>query len=189
MRRDATFFIFILFILPFCQGFHPQKIIATRHAVRLSRRRQALLYDTPKNQRFSSSRFQESAPTKKALDEELILTIHDTDYNLTDWANSHPGGVNILRKYSKKNATEQFYATGHSEEAIRLLQSFQINQSQIENVQEIRSEKSLFNRWKSKLVSHEDPYWIHKSLGIYSLCIFIFRCTTAMFVKLCFFAK
>lgn len=182
MRRDAAFFILILFIFPFCQCFHPQKFIATRHDIKFLRRRQ-VLYDSTKNQRFSSSRFQESAPTRTALDQDLILTIHDTDYNLTDWGNAHPGGVNILRNFHKKNATEQFYATGHSEEAIRLLQSFQISQNKTENFQQTASEKNLVKRWKSKLVSHEDPYWIHKSLGIYSLCNFIFRFTTAMFGK------
>jgi len=36
-------------------------------------------------------------------------------------------------------------------------------------------------RWKSKLVTQEDPQWIHKSLGIYSLAHFLYRISIMMF--------
>lgn len=44
-------------------------------------------------------RFQREAAKKKEIDEECILTIHGDQYNMTAWANAHPG--------KKDNASSQ----------------------------------------------------------------------------------
>jgi len=36
-------------------------------------------------------RFEREAAKKKEIDEECILTIHGNQYNMTAWANAHPG--------------------------------------------------------------------------------------------------
>lgn len=36
-------------------------------------------------------RFQREAAKKQDIDEECILTIHGNQYNMTAWANAHPG--------------------------------------------------------------------------------------------------
>jgi hypothetical protein len=39
---------------------------------------------------------------------EVIITIHGKQYNLTAWANYHPGGSATLRKFINKDATVAF---------------------------------------------------------------------------------
>jgi cytochrome b involved in lipid metabolism len=41
-------------------------------------------------------RFQREAAKKKEVDEECVLTIHGNQYNMTAWANAHPGMCDIL---------------------------------------------------------------------------------------------
>ena len=41
-------------------------------------------------------RFQREAAKKKELDEECILTIHGNQYNMTAWANAHPGKKAVI---------------------------------------------------------------------------------------------
>lgn len=36
-------------------------------------------------------RFKREAAKKKEIDEECVLTIHGNQYNMTAWANAHPG--------------------------------------------------------------------------------------------------
>lgn len=131
----------------------------------------------------NNNRFQATAPNTTSVEQELILTIDKTMYNLTAWANAHPGGVEILRKFQNKNATKAFFAADHSQQAIKLLESFQINaEKEKEPTTAITSNnKNILKRWKSKLVSREDPFWIHKGLGIYALLHFIFRLVSALF--------
>eukprot|EP00527_Entomoneis_sp_CCMP2396_P004876 CAMPEP_0198140122 /NCGR_PEP_ID=MMETSP1443-20131203/3334_1 /TAXON_ID=186043 /ORGANISM="Entomoneis sp., Strain CCMP2396" /LENGTH=360 /DNA_ID=CAMNT_0043802455 /DNA_START=63 /DNA_END=1142 /DNA_ORIENTATION=- len=139
--------------------------------------------------RFSSKFRRVSASNTTSIDDECIIAIDGHQYNLTDWANAHPGGVNILRKFHGKNATAGFYAAGHSDEAIQLLERFQIKEMDDEEPRtiEIKEETSkktrTLTRWKAKLVSREDPLWVHKTLGIYSLLHFIYRVTKAIFGK------
>ncbi len=47
-------------------------------------------------------RFQREAANKKEIDEECILTIHGNQYNMTAWANAHPGTKSSFREYAKK---------------------------------------------------------------------------------------
>lgn len=134
----------------------------------------------------TNDRFLATASNVTSIDGECIFTIQDHEYNLTDWANAHPGGVEILRRFHGKNATKAFFAAGHSNEAIQMLNSFRISASTeigILSDQSIPNKWSTLSRWKSKLVSREDPQWIHKTLGIYALLHFAFRVAQLMFGK------
>lgn len=178
---------FLLLLVSFCQGFHTQQTFRRIHP----RPRNdishppALFATIPKKGGFGNKLSQQMASNRTSVDEELILTIDNVTVNLTAWANSHPGGVSILRQFHNKNVTKQFYEYGHSQDAMKLLQKFQINHNQtellVEESHHHSKQPSLIKRWKSKLVSHEDPYWIHKSLGVYTLLHFVFRFAWAMF--------
>eukprot|EP00980_Cylindrotheca_fusiformis_P014161 scaffold3719_cov104-Cylindrotheca_fusiformis.AAC.5 len=133
-----------------------------------------------------SDRFRAIASNKTSIDRECIFTIQDAKYNLTAWANAHPGGVNILRKFHGKNATKAFHAAGHSGEALRMLESFRITGSTNDTEKATSVENAVLiqpttSRWKKKLISAEDPQWIHKTLGIYALLHFVFRLAQLMF--------
>jgi hypothetical protein len=43
----------------------------------------------------TSHRFLREAAKKTDIDEECILTIHGNQYNMTAWANAHPGTSNV----------------------------------------------------------------------------------------------
>jgi cytochrome b involved in lipid metabolism len=45
--------------------------------------------------------------------ERLILTLFGRKFDMTEFASSHPGGEEILKKYSGKDATDAFYEAGH----------------------------------------------------------------------------
>jgi hypothetical protein len=60
---------------------------------------------------------------------EIILTIHGKQYNLTAWANYHPGGSAILRKFSGKDATTAFEKATHSHIAYEMLENFEVGSS------------------------------------------------------------
>lgn len=41
-------------------------------------------------------RFKREAAKEKAIDQECILSIHGSRYNMTAWANAHPGTMKLL---------------------------------------------------------------------------------------------
>jgi len=57
---------------------------------------------------------------------EVIITIHGKQYNLTAWANYHPGGSAVLRKYIDKDATAAFEKAAHSRIAYEMLENFEV---------------------------------------------------------------
>eukprot|EP01130_Rhizamoeba_saxonica_P000116 TRINITY_DN10133_c0_g1_i1.p1 TRINITY_DN10133_c0_g1~~TRINITY_DN10133_c0_g1_i1.p1 ORF type:complete len:421 (-),score=80.51 TRINITY_DN10133_c0_g1_i1:42-1304(-) len=52
--------------------------------------------------------------------DDLKVTIHDVEYNLTTWQDYHPGGQLILQQYNNADATDAFVAF-HGEEATQQL--------------------------------------------------------------------
>ena len=49
-------------------------------------------------------------------DEKIIVIIEGYKFDLTEYANSHPGGVKLLKKFHNKDATEEFNRIkGHSD--------------------------------------------------------------------------
>lgn len=150
-------------------------------------------------------RFARTAPNATSLDDPCVLTIRGVDYNVTAWAKSHPGGEAALKRHRHHNtrhdaanaslqpdATAAFEATGHSDEARKLLETFRIEESsdgtskgrtstgvppppaQSLEVGRARGEGSA-KRWRNKLFTHEDPRAVHKTLGTYALLHFTLR--------------
>jgi cytochrome b involved in lipid metabolism len=139
----------------------------------------------------------------------LLLRIHGTLYNLTDWAAAHPGGVEILYKFNtttsssatQNDATRAFHNVGHSTHAWELLSTLPVVAE--ENEQEKDHHKTIHihdtdeslvttttsqtpnaayavgSKWR-KLFTKEDPYAIHKTLGIYCILHFLYRYGVAL---------
>ena len=142
-------------------------------------------------------RFDRTAPNVAQADAPCILTIEGVRYNVTAWAKSHPGGVNVLKKFHGKDATKAFHAAGHSKMAISMLQNFAIeeptatatptNDTMLDTTAKstIRmlettappsfSVQRKRPRWVQKLFTKEDPIGIHKAMGVFVLLHFIYR--------------
>ncbi|KAH6967585.1 cytochrome b5-like heme/steroid binding domain-containing protein [Ilyonectria sp. MPI-CAGE-AT-0026] len=55
--------------------------------------------------------------------EGLFLVIHNNAYDCTKFAETHPGGEDVLLDLAGQDATEAFEGVGHSEEARECLDS------------------------------------------------------------------
>ncbi|CAJ1942338.1 unnamed protein product [Cylindrotheca closterium] len=149
-----------------------------------------------------SLRFNRTATSTQSIDDPCILTIQGNQYNMTAWAKAHPGGSAILQRFHNQDATEAFYATGHSQGAIDMLQDFliidddddeeeeEVKHKNTEKEKEISSTtdktilstktittkpKSRLARIRTKLFTKEDPIGIHKYAGLFCLFHFAFR--------------
>eukprot|EP00557_Chaetoceros_sp_GSL56_P001881 CAMPEP_0176492078 /NCGR_PEP_ID=MMETSP0200_2-20121128/8779_1 /TAXON_ID=947934 /ORGANISM="Chaetoceros sp., Strain GSL56" /LENGTH=383 /DNA_ID=CAMNT_0017889561 /DNA_START=508 /DNA_END=1659 /DNA_ORIENTATION=+ len=127
---------------------------------------------------------------------------------MTAWAKSHPGGSKILEKFHNRDATKAFFAAGHSQYAIDMLNDFLIKdestssnsngpastssistaetiQNALETVGSINKpeEKKYrgLSRVRSKLFTKEDPIGIHKYCGIFVLLHFAYRFLQSFF--------
>jgi len=115
-----------------------------------------------------------------ATPEEIILTVHNGRYNLTKWADHHPGGIAVLRKFNHRNATLAYEKIGHSHQAMALLESFRIDDNPAKEVQTMSTTPEATKlSWRastlSKLITKEDPFHVHKVLGIFCLLHFFYR--------------
>ena len=52
---------------------------------------------------------QKQAPSAIALGRPVVLQMDESMYNLTQWAQAHPGGASILQRYHGKNATRALF--------------------------------------------------------------------------------
>lgn len=56
----------------------------------------------------------------------LWLLIHDVVYDITSFANEHPGGEEVLLEQAGGNATTSFEDVGHSSDAREMMKKYQI---------------------------------------------------------------
>jgi cytochrome b involved in lipid metabolism len=129
-------------------------------------------------------RFHREASKTLESQAPCIISIHGNRYNLTAWANAHPGGARILQKFHDKDASKAFGAAHHSASAYDMLKDFRIDETApvIEaGVATLRTtvveptKISLRSRLRQKLFTREDSIGVHKYLGIFSLINFIGR--------------
>jgi len=116
----------------------------------------------------SSSVVSPSRAPLPAADEPIVVLIRGAPVDVTEYAKRHPGGAAILRRYHGKDATKAFEAVGHSEHALRQLQELQSAASPSP------AQVATVARWR-KLVTSEDPFYVHKILGFFVLVHFMFR--------------
>jgi len=153
-------------------------------------------------------RFKREAAKKKEIDEECVLTIHGNQYNMTAWANAHPGGAKILQKFHNRDASKAFEAAHHSADAYAMLKDFLVNTDTVNQegdkvlgVQQDRTNNTTIvaldhdgrllvpksttrrrlARLRHKLFTREDPIGIHKYLGVFCLINFIGRFRQMLF--------
>ena len=133
-------------------------------------------------------RFGRTASSKIDIEDECIITINGERYNMTGWANSHPGGASILRKFHGRDATRVFDTVGHSPEAHAMLHKFRIiidhdndNKEDNDKITKPTTHTAVLEsnvkdvpRWRTKLFTKEDP-GIHKYMGVFVLLHFTFR--------------
>jgi hypothetical protein len=150
-------------------------------------------------------RFHRQASTIRPVDQDCILTIHHQRYNMTAWAQSHPGGSKILLKFHNRDATKAFQVVHHSDRAYAMLQEFlvvpddenhdhpppsaTVPSSSSSSTTTSTSNTLRYNtttdpswqRVRHKLFTKEDPWGVHKYLGIFCLVNFLGRFTQMYF--------
>ena len=156
----------------------------------------------------SRRRFARTATNVTATTTPTVLTIRGINYDLTEWARAHPGGIQALRKHrhhrqeqgttttaattttTTPDATGAFERAGHSDEAWRLLEKFRIEEptqaavnDRLSTTTKMTTTTTTLAKWKKKLVTREDPQYIHKVLGVYALLHFAYRMYQMLFGK------
>ena len=124
-------------------------------------------------------RFKREAPKETHIEEPCIIFIHGNRYNLTAWANAHPGGANVLLKLHGRDATKAFEGAHHSAAAYAMLKDFCIEEKvpaeTLYKEIEFNGLKPRISKVRHKLFTKEDPIGVHKYLGLFCLINFFGR--------------
>ena len=106
----------------------------------------------------------------------MRVIINNAIYDITTFVNEHPGGPDVFKVNTKpvngelSDLTERFNEVGHSEYAVNILGNYKVEELSEDDPRFKRENKIEYNKTKiSKLITHEDKYHIHKSMGIVSL--------------------
>ena len=104
----------------------------------------------------------------------MKVIINNNIYDITTFISEHPGGAGVFTKYADNDnipdLTEKFNAVGHSEYAVNLLGNYKVEEVSEDDPRFERKHRLEYNKTKiSKLITHEDKFHIHKSMGVISL--------------------
>jgi len=106
----------------------------------------------------------------------MKVIINNNIYDITTFISEHPGGAGVFTKYADNHndnipdLTEKFNAVGHSEYAVNLLGNYKVEELSEDDPRFKRKHRLEYNKTKiSKLITHEDRFHIHKSMGVVSL--------------------
>jgi len=104
----------------------------------------------------------------------MKVIINNNIYDITTFISEHPGGAGVFTKYADNDnipdLTEKFNAVGHSEYAVNLLGNYKVEDLSEDDPRFKRKHRLEYNKTKiSKLITHEDRFHIHKSMGVVSL--------------------
>lgn len=127
----------------------------------------------------------EQVKTMPASRVVIILNAYVCD--VTEYLNLHPGGSEILRKYNRQDATQEFEKIGHSSGARELLKEYVIGYIANTNINEVEVDKNLsvnhqkLLQIKKKLMTHEDPFFFHKIFGLLILVHIFMRSAVLVF--------
>ena len=105
---------------------------------------------------------------------DLWIAVDGLVANLTDFATSHPGGVDLLLQHAGTEAAEPFHDVGHSEFALEQIQKRAVGileNSQTKSAIGIVEKDTVMSR----IFTKEDPYNVHKALGFTVLSMFLYR--------------
>lgn len=76
----------------------------------------------------------------KLVEEKFIVEYRNELYDVTEFLLKHPGGVNTLIGYNRKNIDEKFETVEHSPAAKYLLNDYKLNRGKDEQGNEIWDE-------------------------------------------------
>ena len=104
----------------------------------------------------------------------MRIIINNNIYDITTFTNEHPGGPEVFRLDADEDAlpdlTHKFNGVGHSEYAVNLLGNYKVDELSEDDPRFNRIHKLEYNKTKiSKLITHEDKFHIHKTMGVISL--------------------
>ena len=107
----------------------------------------------------------------------MKVIINNNIYDITTFISEHPGGAGVFTKYASESSnnnipdlTDKFNEVGHSEYAVNLLGNYKLEELSEDDPRFKRDHHLEYNKTKiSKLITHEDKFHIHKSMGIISL--------------------
>jgi hypothetical protein len=108
----------------------------------------------------------------------MKVIINNNLYDITTFISEHPGGAGVFTKYAKAendnenipDLTAKFNEVGHSEYAVNLLGNYKVEELSEDDPRFKRDHRLEYNKTKiSKLITHEDKFHIHKTMGVISL--------------------
>lgn len=59
---------------------------------------------------------------------EIWIVIKDSVYDVTIFVDEHPGGPELIMQHAGRDCTKEFFNTGHSSEAMKLLKGLKIGE-------------------------------------------------------------
>jgi cytochrome b involved in lipid metabolism len=77
-----------------------------------------------KGARMSAKRYSAEEVSQHGTINDLWMVIHDKVYDVTSFADEHPGGVDTLLDQAGGDASVEFDAVGHSSAAQRMLEKY-----------------------------------------------------------------
>ena len=132
-------------------------------------------FDNNNNKTINEYTLEEVSTHNKITDCWLVIDFRV--YNVTEYLEKHPGGVEKILENAGKDATEVFEEVGHSSMAYQQLNKYVIGRLKGTSV-ELKQSVNNTNQLK-RLFTHEDrlgPFdHIHKILGLCCLIHYIYR--------------
>jgi len=128
----------------------------------------------PKDKDFSSHNLQMADTTQVTARKtgEFKFIYKDTEYDCTEYAKKHPGGLDFFEKMiDEKSDITEYFRTLHSKKALKILKSLPKTRTNL-----LESKDSvLFTSIKRKVKHLFEPHWpIEICILIISFSIFLF---------------
>lgn len=109
------------------------------------------------------------------MSEDIIVYWDEDRVNVTEFIKRHPAGGDLILNYRDKNIRRAFDNVGHSADAKTILYDL-INKSNPDKPpRTITPNKSYMEHVKDKLITNEDYYHFHKTMGVISLVNYFYR--------------
>lgn len=109
---------------------------------------------------------------------EFFVTYESKKYDIQPFIDRHPAGADIIKPYRNKDITEAFNEVGHSNFAKKTMLKYLVEAVATEPSHEADDTRSLIAK---RLFTKEDPYYLHKSLGLINLLIYLYRYALVVF--------
>lgn len=119
-------------------------------------------------------------------DKKEVVLWEDTVYDVSRFKKEHPGGVKLIDEYLGKRIDEPFEEENHSSHARKILKKLPVvgyfSENMAEKLVDDFDDKAFKNSFccsrkyvMKKLVTKEDPIYLHKTLGLLSLMSYVYR--------------